>query len=49
MTKTQFPLKMYVDDDYRENTLKGITFKQLSADQDQDLQNKNMELGIEWC
>ena len=49
MKQNQFPLRMYVDDDYRENTLKGINFRDLAEDQNREMQKQNMELGIEWC
>jgi hypothetical protein len=44
----QFPLEMYVDDNFRENSLKGITFKQLSAEQTEEVIELNNDLGIEW-
>jgi hypothetical protein len=45
----QFPLRIFVDDEYRENVFKGITFRELSADWQKENVKQNMELGIEWC
>ena len=42
--KLQFPLGIYVDDDQRENRLKGTTFKKLFGNQE----NKKEDLGIKW-
>jgi hypothetical protein len=44
----QFPLRIFVDDEYRENVFKGITFKELSADWQKENVKQNQELGIEW-
>jgi len=43
-TKLQFPLGIYVDDDQRENRLKGTTFKKLFGNQE----TKKEDLGIKW-